>query len=418
MRKQLIGLFSAAALALVVSCSGDDGGAPNKMPAPIKVESGVYTTGYEITQAGRYAAKLWKDGEPYNFADEDGNSFNYIYDFFVTPGYIYVLAQQQREGINVQGVPNFYNGLWVNGRNVLAAEYELKFKGYSPWGNPIYDIISGDSFTKVYAEGDEWHLSGRTMFTNEDQHNDAMLWTSRDGKQILNDTRTRQYSSYSSAESVFVANDSVFVAGVSIQNHLYKATLWVDGAARYLEGATVFKGGGWSIHEVANDVSVDNGNVYVAGTTEGGQTELTTEDGRYAGYIQHRYAVLWENDAPPKVLKGTNNRYARAKSICVEDGDVYVFGVEEEDSAETWIWRDVMWKNGGPAEPIGPEKMIPNPLLRITEEEESSAAGFLSDGDTYSANRGTVLKNGQPLFTLRPKSTGASCIIEQIAVVK
>jgi hypothetical protein len=159
----------------------------------------------------------------------------------------------------------------------------------------------------------------------------------------------------------------------------------------------------------------------------GGNPFKLKDNGERDYYIDSTCAVLWEDDAPPKVLK--NDRFSEPMSILVEDGDMYVFGVEHEYSRTTWIKRDVMWKNDEPAVPVGPERVFQTPRhFQLTplpedesEEEECYGTGYVSDGDIYSAsgpNRGTVLKNGQPLFTLKPKFAGANCTIEQIAVVK
>jgi hypothetical protein len=77
-----------------------------------------------------------------------------------------------------------------------------------------------------------------------------------------------------------------------------------------------------------------------------------------------------------------------------------------------------MWKNGGPAVPIGPEKVTILAEWGEGADEESSPDGVVSDGDAYAASRATVLKNGQPLFTLKPRSAGADCTVQGISVVK
>jgi hypothetical protein len=154
-----------------------------------------------------------------------------------------------------------------------------------------------------------------------------------------------------------------------------------------------------------------------------GEAYALTKSGERDYFQSASFALLWVNDAPPKVLKGTNDRYATSGSVFVEDGDVYVCGTEHEFSRTSRIWRDVMWKNDEPAVPIGPERVIFGDFSKgqdkyERESEDDSPASVVSDGDAYAASKATVLKNGRSLFTVKPKAEGASCTVQSIIVVK
>jgi hypothetical protein len=340
MRKQLVVLFSAAALALVVSCAGSDDASkvPSKieMPAPIHVAPGVYTVALEKDQAGRETYGLWKDGEPCPFTDdggkcpftdEDGNPFPVIIDFRATPGYIYVLAYTVAYTEGDKDI--LRESFWINGQRVAI---DLEDTCVLKAGTNYIERANLDHIYGLFADGDEWYLSGKNLTITPNANNaerqdhleEAVLWT-KAGKQTLrNDEPVRKHDNMSksaSAASPFAADGSVYVAGStgSGTSSASFPTLWVDGVPRYLcveglRGSVFGKIYSHTDYTKANAVFASNGNIYVAGTLAG-NSYVRTESGEIDYFVMESYALLWENDAPPKVLKGTNGRYSEARSI-------------------------------------------------------------------------------------------------------
>jgi hypothetical protein len=404
MLRKLTGILFAAALALAVSCSGDgDGYKKIDMPAPVDVGPGVYAVGVEMAPgSGRHTIGIWRDGAPFYFYGEDGRRRDYddydhfvnsIIDFCITPGYIYVLAMVNQEVC-----------LWANGHKILQRSHQ-RFDGGSGCGIGCY---GHDWFHGIDAKGDEWYVAGSIESSSSLTYGfPSVLWT-KDHRREVN-ARLR-------AHDVFLADGAMYVVGIDANQKVDeypRAAYWVDGAMHYLDTRPAFESLGWlpGYHSGApsrygliygGKICVSDGNVYVAGLAEG----------KKPGERDEAHILLWENDAPPKVLKGTKDgrRCSSPDSILVEDGDVYVFGSEWESFEEyverfgmVWpkthhIRRDLMWKNGGAAVPLGPDILdYASPL------GEGGGAAAVSGGDVYSVGRGggTVLKNGEALFEIK-----------------
>ncbi|MCL6266774.1 IPT/TIG domain-containing protein [Flagellimonas myxillae] len=121
----------------------------------------------------------------------------------------------------------------------------------------------------------------------------------------------------SSANSVYVDGETIYVAGKSIED---KATVWIDGIPQYLTDG--------SSYAEANSIIVDNGSYYVAGSMGVGENSISK-------------AMVWKDgQVLYEFTDGTSP--AEANSIKVADGAVYSVGYEHDenddrDIARLWI---------------------------------------------------------------------------------
>jgi hypothetical protein len=419
LRKLTVTVF-AAALALAVSCSGDDSGAP-RMPPPIDVEPGVYTVGKAKNWRGRTVNAVWKDGETLDqggdFGDYLGQEGIEILDFFVTDGYICVITY------NYCTLPAEYI-LWINGSRV---------REYWPGSGPIAygqedETQYGTWPTKVFVEGDRWYRSGTTARYNSKFRcvERRPLLITEEGAQELQhlDEDGNPSDNYLDhhdglGNSVFVVGGRVIVGGSTKMRHV--ATLWLDGSPEYLRSDYPY--GHDKIATEVEDVVVHGGDVYAAGTTYSGDFAFVpgTVDGETFGpdyYYMPTRALLWKNGDGPVALNGTKERCITwAKSVHVDDGDVYVFGREIERTTQMVALRDVIWKNGGDPVPIGPETVWyrKDGELTSAQGENAGVPAAVSGSDVYSVDHSskTVLKNGEALFEIK----GATAVT-RMSVVK
>src|SRR5690606_19178011 len=116
------------------------------------------------------------------------------------------------------------------------------------------------------------------------------------------------------AESIFVLNKDVYVAGYEHDGLGYTAKYWKNGQVVSL--------GDGSASTFANTIFIDRGNVHVVGR----------------GYIGKMYtaALYWKNGQTVNLTDG--NIPASASAVFVDNDDVYISGYEGNVAK--------YWKNG------------------------------------------------------------------------
>jgi uncharacterized protein YjdB len=207
----------------------------------------------------------------------------------------------------------------------------------------------------VYAAGYEDNAQGIAV---------AKLWVNGVPRELGNGI----YPSY--ANSVFVSNGIVYVAGYELKAQVSRAMLWVnDGMS--VSPVDITNG---SSHAGASSVAVSNGVTYVAGYeenmgvpvarlwmngvpltlsgsgTKAGASSVFIEDGivYVAGYEEFNgisRAKLWVNFVPSDVSTGSVN--AAATSVFVSGGKICVAGYENSSPFNT-LRRAMLWINGAP----------------------------------------------------------------------
>lgn len=179
--------------------------------------------------------------------------------------------------------------------------------------------------------------------------------------QILSDNE-------STANSIFVSGDDVYVAGhVTDSENIMCATLWKNGTALTLENVYASS---------ANSVFVAGGDVYVAGY--------------YMDMSYKYFGILWKNENSHLVVES-----AYTSSVFVSGSDVYVGGNTTDAS---WNSFATIWKND----------------QAQTLEGQQVNSVYVAGGDVYAAgsdnySKAAFWKNGA-ITTLNTGSTRASSI--------
>lgn len=171
----------------------------------------------------------------------------------------------------------------------------------------------------------------------------ATMWEEDGTKDNLTSGNKR-----AAANSVFVYDDDVYVAGQEIVGSRNVAKLWKNGTAQSLTDG--------SENAYARDVFVYDDDVYVAGYEKNGSKNV---------------AKVWKNGNVQNLTDGSEN--ALAESIFVDDGDVYVLGLEYDFSADGDYSDSTIkiWKNGT-------EQDLTNGGNDVHAESI-----FVDDGDVY-----------------------------------
>ena len=151
-------------------------------------------------------------------------------------------------------------------------------------------------------------------------------------------------STNAEATFIFVYNGDVYVAGFEREGLNNVAKYWKNGAPVSL--------GGRNTNSNAFLIYLDNGVVYVAGRENEGDTEV---------------AKYWRNGAPYKLSNGNND--ATAYSIFVNNNNVYVAGREFNGSVDVAKY----WSNGS------------SNTLSSGANEATAYSVFYSNGSVYVA---------------------------------
>lgn len=289
----------------------------------------VYVGGYQLNELSGFEsvplATYWKNGKAVPLTD--GSKPSMVFDITIHQGDVYAA------GLEYNG-SNYVAKYWKNGSEVILEG--------SPKGAAARSItvVDGD----VYVAGNE----------REGSHEIAKYWVNGTPVALTNG------ESYADAVSIAVADGDVHVAGYEVNDSLQIAKYWVNGTpveltdgeihaearsiavadgdvlvAGYIhdgmaQTAVYWKNGeavalGTSPHATANAIFVADGDVYVAVTDMSGPN-----------YV----AKYWKNDTPVVLTDGAFP--ARANSIFVDRGNVYVAGASESETIATY------WKNGTP----------------------------------------------------------------------
>jgi hypothetical protein len=170
----------------------------------------------------------------------------------------------------------------------------------------------------------------------------------------------------SSANSVFVSNGDVYVAGQKYDSSQgkYVAVVWKNGVAQCLD--TQFES------SIAASVFVHGGDVYVAGI----QANLLLSS------LTTGTPTLWKNGTP-QLINAPFGVISTARSVFVSNGDVYVAGA----LFDVYGTRAVVLKNGEPL-----------PMDFSNDYSVIGSSVYVSDGDVYVV--GTRTSSGKSIAML------------------
>ncbi|MEZ4809961.1 MAG: Ig-like domain-containing protein [Allomuricauda sp.] len=239
----------------------------------VTVSPDVYVAGFK-TINGTYVARVWRNGAATDITDGSNNA--QAYSVFVDrDDRVYVVGNEQINGIYVamlweleggevvkaaqlpsQGNEAYARSVFVNDNGISFVAGWQKNNGANEamlWRNQVADPLPGTglggafAFSVFVAGGGNVHVAGTKQGVAE-------IWENG----VPTDLPVPGTLINSSAHSVYVDGDDVYVAGQYLtQNSPYIATVWKNGIANDLGDGTT------STH--AQSIFVSDGDVYVAG---------------------------------------------------------------------------------------------------------------------------------------------------------
>ena len=255
----------------------------------------VYIAGYITNSNGYTIATYWKNGVMTKLTD--GTSNAEAYSIKIQGNNLFVLGNT-----NII-YPPVYSNQWILTTPTL-------------WKNGITTTLPNSlkylatSGTSMASNGNVLYIAGNYIASN----NKGVIayWENGTIKHLTDSTTS------STAIAITANGKDIYVAGVN-QSYDKSGNPVFSGAAYWKNDVVIQIGTG--LNSQANDITVSNGNVYVAGTESANSNFVAT---------------YWKNGTAIQLGNASINSYATA--IVVNNGDVYVAG----QSGECAIY----WKNG------------------------------------------------------------------------
>jgi hypothetical protein len=297
------------------------------MTSPLQ---GVYVGGYDgLTQIGYGTGKVWKNEdvlfsssttsiiEDIFVSGNDVYAVGMVYDGKKTNATIWKNGVSTTLGNNVD--ESYANAIFVSGNDVYTCGKQNNNAVIWKNGTPSILDSDGELFT-LFVSGSDVYTSGNTgIYPN------GGLSIFKNGKSIYFEKNG------GFPTGMFVTSNDVYVSGYGNDNSGIQAKLWKNGVATILDQV---KTGGVS----AEDVFVSGGDVYVVGSKT-----LTNPPGTNSN---PSLAIIWKNGVATNLSNG--NTRAKAMSVYISGGDVYVVGVDFVSESNGFYTGSmgVIWKNG------------------------------------------------------------------------
>lgn len=261
-----------------------------------------------------FTAGYWKNGVFTQLGS--GMKTSYATSIFISGNDVYVGGYESNGTVNVAKC-------WKNGIEI----------------NTYTDGTKASQVQSIFVNGSDVHLAGYN--TNVASPTRLPYYWKSDMTTVpatLTTTILGDKSTYSSARSIFVSNDDIYVAGqenspsAPTGTGLSIAKYWKNGTAVALSGLATSTMYATSIFISGAD---ENTNVYVAGY------EFTNSVGGNINIPKY-----WKNGVVKNLTSGTNAATGEvtAGSIFVSDTAVYVTGYEAGTSATNFVAK--CWKDG------------------------------------------------------------------------
>jgi len=257
---------------------------------------------------------------------------------------------------------------------------------------PDFNITVVDVFATLWVNGDPQRISRNArildlyLFDNDvymvgdigiANERRATIWKNNIPQTLIN--------SVSTAYSIFVSNNNVYVSGYAQQDtNDEKATLWINGNPHTLHTE------GSSIRSIANSVFVFNDDIYVTGDI--------FLDGNWK-------AILWKNNVPQTL---SHNNKSHASSVFVYNNDVYVTGYVQLDTGDQ---QATLWKNGIPLTLDYNDGRSSRAESLFVYEDNIYVVGVVGRRDLSFNTRAAIWKNGVLQILRNSESTANSVFV-------
>jgi hypothetical protein len=214
------------------------------------------------------------------------------------------------------------SSIFVSGQDVYVAGTDKNLEA-KYWKNEVPTTLTNlGEANSIIVSGSDVYVAGTSY--NADNIALATYW--KNGKAFyLSDGSKDEY-----ANSIFVSGSDVYVAGQ--ENDLY-SVLFNNGktvaASKYWKNGVPYNLSDGTRYATANSITVSGSDVYVAGWEN--NVEITSP----ALANVFSVAKYWKNGIPVNLTDGTSN--AKANSIIVSGGDIYVAGYENNNAK---YWKD------------------------------------------------------------------------------
>jgi hypothetical protein len=299
----------------------------NGNASSVHVKDGnVFVAGMSVSENGIVMATLWVNGVPQTLSENTSQALS----VFVSGDDVYAA-----------GYENGVATLWVNGT-------PQRLSNNDSFANSVF--VSGNN---VYVAGNVGIQFGISYGNPR-----ATLWTNGVPRTLSNDT-SQARSVFVSGNDIYVAGSTATNDVLNRRNEqgsiirLNRATLWVNGASQRLGGTTINNNqmarGERESHTFADSVFVSDNGVFVAGTDDR-ERERPGHQGLTTYY--HGSRRFWVNQEL-QTLRGIGSvlseGQSRANSVFVSDGNVFVAGnTEHVPLVGNAIMRAILWTNGTP----------------------------------------------------------------------
>ena len=314
-------ITAISVLSVLSSCSKK-----SDTPAP-GGNKDVYVMGY----VGNVAT-VWKNGVAASVSD--GKLFPYVNAGFVSGNDVYV-AGSQYAGPNPYGGSNYVPTLWKNGIKMPYDTVGDPFGKYL-WvsGNDVYQ--GGVAQVGAYGQITVWK-NGKATPVNDGKNPCSFiaLYVSGGDEYVLGE----EHNGSTGLDRVTLWKNSVAVSSFNRNSGFFPNMLYVSGGDVFLAqtgvGSTTTK-----IYKNGTATSLVDASAYITSIYEGKKGVYVTG---VKSYGQYEWATVWKNGvAGPALTKGMVNSYAY--SICESGGDVYVAGMEGNNTGTGGVAK--LWKNG------------------------------------------------------------------------
>lgn len=279
-----------AVTAVVITLSAcKKGKEPEPEPGIVKQPT-VYAAGYEVDDAGKRTAMLWKDGQPTELEPSKNNDVRGA--IAISGSDVYIGATETLVAGKTSMPKYFKNGVAVN----------------------LGDGTKFESVTGIAVAGNDVHVIGYEYSTTTLKYI-AKYWKNGVATKLTSDNIS------SEANAIAISGNDVYIVGHV--NNL--ATYWKNGNATTLPNTPTYGG-------VGRGISINGSDIYIAGYARNERI------GNYG-------TAYWKNESLSTIESTTpTSSTSQAKAIAINGNDIHI--IDNLYNSATGLNIPRYWKNG------------------------------------------------------------------------